>query len=401
MSNSQSQNILPKIQTTTKKENPSRNTNENNKKNKNFRLSNDISMKKSDDLIIKSLKQKNVKIIDEITKNSKRIKIIKKKVYKIIFVFRNEDFYITVKLNTLIKDMKKAICQLIGMNINKICLMYEDVDIDESNDEKTVDEYFDLKNIKFRPIIYIKKKFLLEAETSSYNLIPKSYIYKVKVINFPINQEIDLLSNENIDNVVNNFFKSYYSLNKTNNNLENNIYNYKIENILFDRNSEFLIEEEKKDPKESENPSYIVCFTSQDIAFDFNRYINALKLINPTFKEVKVNILPIPKKIIKIKGNNQNTVRSTIKYGVDYGLEEGDSLKKRNTKILKIIRNNYLQKEKLKKLKKNNSQSSITGIGPYLSLIDKERLAQKEDKKKWINPEGFISCVGKYSGIII
>ena len=401
MSNSQSQNILPKIQTTTKKENPSRNTNENNKKNKNFRLSNDISMKKSDDLIIKSLKQKNVKIIDEITKNSKRIKIIKKKVYKIIFVFRNEDFYITVKLNTLIKDMKKAICQLIGMNINKICLMYEDVDIDESNDEKTVDEYFDLKNIKFRPIIYIKKKFLLEAETSSYNLIPKSYIYKVKVINFPINQEIDLLSNENIDNVVNNFFKSYYSLNKTNNNLENNIYNYKIENILFDRNSEFLIEEEKKDPKESENPSYIVCFTSQDIAFDFNRYINALKLINPTFKEVKVNILPIPKKIIKIKGNNQNTVRSTIKYGVDYGLEEGDSLKKRNTKILKIIRNNYLQKEKLKKLKKNNSQSSITGIGPYLSLIDKERLAQKEDKKKWISPEGFISCVGKYSGIII
>ena len=183
--------------------------------------------------------------------------------------------------------------------------------------------------------------------------------------------------------------------------MDNNIYNYKIENILFDRNSEPEIEEEKKESKASENPSYIVSFTSQDIAFDFNRYINALKLVNPTFKEVKVNILPIPKKIIKIKSNNQNTVRSIIKYGVDYGLEEGDSLKKRNTKILKIIRNNYLQKEKLKKLKKNNSQSSITGIGPYLSLIDKERIAQKEDRKKWISPEGFISCVGKYSGIII
>ena len=402
MSNSQSQNILPKIQTTTKKEKLSRNTNENNKKNKNYRLSNDNMTRKTDDLIIKSLKENgSVKIIDEITKNSKRIKVIKKKVYKIVFVFRNEDFYITVKLNTLIKDMKKAICELIGMNINKICLMYEDIDIDESNDDKTVDEYFNLKNIKFRPIIYIKKKFQLEAETSSYNLIPKSYIYKVKVINFPINQEIDVLSNENIDNVVNNFFKSYYSLNKTNNYLDNNIYNYKIENILFDRNSEPEIEEEKKESKASENPSYIVSFTSQDIAFDFNRYINALKLVNPTFKEVKVNILPIPKKIIKIKSNNQNTVRSIIKYGVDYGLEEGDSLKKRNTKILKIIRNNYLQKEKLKKLKKNNSQSSITGIGPYLSLIDKERIAQKEDRKKWISPEGFISCVGKYSGIII
>ena len=397
MSNSQSQNVLPKIQSTTKEENLSRNAKVNNKKNKKSRFSIDNSVKNSGDLTLKSLNGNNsVKIIDEITNNSNRITVIKKKVYKIIFVFRNEDFYITVKLNTLIKDMKNAICQLIGMNINKICLMYDDIEIDETNDEKTVDEYFDLKNIKFRPIIYIKKKFLLGSETSSFNLILKSYIYKVKIINFPLNKENNLQLNNSIDNVVNNFFKSYYPLNKNNNNLEN-IYNYKIENILFDRNSDLKNEEEKKESKESENLSYIVSFFSQDIAFDFNRYVNALKLVNPFFKELKVNILPLPKKTIKLK-KNQNTVRTTIKYGVDYGLEDGN-LKKRNDNILKIIRNNYLKKEKLKKLKKNNSQSSITSIGPYLSLLDKERIAEKENRKKWIRPEGFISCVGKYSGI--
>ena len=397
MSNSQSQNVLPKIQSTTKEENLSRNVKVINKKNKKSRFSIDNSVKNSGDLTLKSLNGNNsVKIIDEITNNSNRITVIKKKVYKIIFVFRNEDFYITVKLNTLIKDMKNAICQLIGMNINKICLMYDDIEIDETNDEKTVDEYFDLKNIKFRPIIYIKKKFLLGSETSSFNLILKSYIYKVKIINFPLNKENNLQLNNSIDNVVNNFFKSYYPLNKNNNNLEN-IYNYKIENILFDRNSDLKNEEEKKESKESENLSYIVSFFSQDIAFDFNRYVNALKLVNPFFKELKVNILPLPKKTIKLK-KNQNTVRTTIKYGVDYGLEDGN-LKKRNDNILKIIRNNYLKKEKLKKLKKNNSQSSITSIGPYLSLLDKERIAEKENRKKWISPEGFISCVGKYSGI--
>ena len=125
-----------------------------------------------------------------------------------------------------------------------------------------------------------------------------------------------------------------------------------------------------------------------------------MKLFNEIFKDVKSNVIQNPKKILKIK-TNQNTLRTTLKYGIDYGLEEDKNLTKRNNKILKLLRINFLKKEQLKKLRRNNSQSNITCVGPYLSLMDKERLEEKENRKKWISPEGFISCVGKYSGIQI
>ena len=396
MSNAKQNNILPKIQSKTKKHKQTKNIVNKPKNNQNDIISANKILKSSDNINIQNhIEKTEVKIIDEVKQNLKRIDAIKKKVYKIIFVFRNEDFYVTVKLNTLIKNMRNAICQLIGMNVKKISLMYQDVEIDESYDEKTVEEYFNLKFIKYRPIVYIKKKFILEAETSPFNIIPKNYSYKVKVQNFPISREKNFESSDSIDNIVNNFFKSYYSVNNNNNNLEN-IYHYKIENVLLDNNPE----EEKKDQNENDNPSYIVCFSSQDIAFDFNRYINALKLVNNLFKDIKAIIIQNPKKVLKLK-TNQNTVRTTIKYGIDYGLEDETDLKKRNSKLLKLVRINFLKKEQLKKVRRNNSQSNITGVGPYLSSIDKERLEEKENRKKWMSPEGFISCVGKYSGIQI
>ena len=396
MSNAKQNNILPKIQSKTKKHKQTKNIVNKPKNNQNDIISANKILKSSDNIKIQNhIEKTEVKIIDEVKQNLKRIDAIKKKVYKIIFVFRNEDFYVTVKLNTLIKNMRNAICQLIGMNVKKISLMYQDVEIDESYDEKTVEEYFNLKFIKYRPIVYIKKKFILEAETSPFNIIPKNYNYKVKVQNFPISREKNFESSDSIDNVVNNFFKSYYSVNNNNNNLEN-IYHYKIENVLLDNNQE----EEKIVPNENDNPSYVVCFSSQDIAFDFNRYINALKLVNNIFKDIKAIIIQNPKKVLKLK-TNRNTVRTTIKYGIDYGLEDETDLKKRNSKLLKLVRINFLKKEQLKKVRRNNSQSNITGVGPYLSSIDKERLEEKEKRKKWMSPEGFISCVGKYSGIQI
>ena len=400
MSNKASDNALPKIPSTSKKK---KHIKEQPNKSNNIQIEQSSSniTKKADDLIIpKPINKKEVKIIDEVTKNSKRIQVIKKKVYKIIFVYNNEDFYITVKLNTLIKNVRNSICQLIGLNINKISLVYNDVVIDESHDNKTVDEFFNLKNIKFRPIVYIIKKRSIEMESSHFNIIPKNYNYKIRIQNYPINQENNFQSKDNLDNIINNFFKNYYSVNNNNNNLEN-IYHYKIEEESLNENEE---EEEKEEEKEENKkpieeviPTYIVCFSSQDIAFDFNRYINILKIVNPIFKEVKSNII-IPRKVIKTR-NKPNTIKGFIKYGVDYGLEEGMDLRKRNSKILKLVRQKYLKKEELRKLQKSSSQESITGIGPYLSILDKERLQRKEDKKKWINPDGFISCVGKYSGI--
>ena len=382
MSTKPSKNMLPKIRSHDRAEKTRNNTNKNNdyqtinsSQRSNYNKVNNINVQNL-------LTSTSVKVIDEVSKSSNRIDIIKKKIYKIIFVFRNEDFSLTVKLKTLIKDLKKEVCQLIGLNEEKLSLMYQDVEIDETYNDKTVDEYFDLKNIKFRPIVYIKRKFLIEnGESLHFNLIPKNYDYKIKIQNIP--------SGESIDKIVNNFFKTYYSLKNNNNNLEN-MYNYKIENILLDDSEEKI--------SEMDNHSYIVCFSSQDIAFDFNRYMSALKILNHKLKEVKSSIIPIAKKKIKLI-KKPNTVK-VIRYGVDYTSDE-PNLAKRNIKILQLIRSNYLEKEKIKRMKKNYSQSNITGTGPYLSQIDKERIEMKENRKKWISPEGFISCVGKYSGIQI
>ena len=383
MSTKPSKNILPKIRSHDQAEKKTRNNTNKNNDYQTINSSQRSNYNKVNNINVQNLlTSTSVKVIDEVSKSSNRIDIIKKKIYKIIFVFRNEDFSLTVKLKTLIKDLKKEVCQLIGLNEEKLSLMYQDVEIDETYNDKTVDEYFDLKNIKFRPIVYIKRKFLIEnGESLHFNLIPKNYDYKIKIQNIP--------SGESIDKIVNNFFKTYYSLKNNNNNLEN-MYNYKIENILLDDSEEKI--------SEMDNHSYIVCFSSQDIAFDFNRYMSALKILNHKLKEVKSSIIPIAKKKIKLI-KKPNTVK-VIRYGVDYTSDE-PNLAKRNIKILQLIRSNYLEKEKIKRMKKNYSQSNITGTGPYLSQIDKERIEMKENRKKWISPEGFISCVGKYSGIQI
>ena len=398
MSKKVSDNILPKISSSSKKKKQIKNQNSKLNNIKYEQKSSVVSGAIENVIIPKPAIKKKVKIIDEVTKFSNKIEVIKKKVYKINFVFNTEDYYITVKLNTLIKNIRSSICQLIGVSINKVCLEYQDTIIDESNDEKTVGEYFDLKHINFRPIVYVKKKFSVESDLSYFNIIPKNYNYKVRIQNYPINKENNYESKENLDNIINNFFKNYYSVNNNNNNLEN-IYHYKIED-----ESQYKMEEEEDEENklqtEQEPPTYIVCFSSQDIAFDFNRYVNMLKIINPTFKEIKSNVI-VPKKVIKKTRNKQNATRTYIKYGVDYGLEEGTDLMKRNNKILNLVRLNFLKKAELKKLRKSNSQESITGLGPYLSFTEIERIQKKEDKKKWINPEGFISCVGKYSGIKI
>ena len=394
MSNPNQNNLLPKVQLKTKKRKQGKNMTEKNNNNQSSKIDDSIS-KISEINSKNNIIKQGPKIIDEVTKGSQRIDIIKHKIYKIIFVFRNEDFYITVKLTTLIKNMKKSICQLIGLDTDKINLMYQNSVIDDSYGGKTVGEYFDLKNIKFRPIVYIIKKFRAKVDPSLFSMLIKTYDYKVKVQNYPIELDKNSESNNSIDNIINSFFKSCYSVNNNNNTLEN-IYHYKIEPISPDLDTE----EEKKDIKK-ENLTFFVCFSSQDIAFDFNRYMNALKLINNSFKDVKTQVIQNKKKIIKIRNDNQENTSMMIRYGIDYGLDDDTNLIKRYSKILRLVRMNYLKKEKFKKIRKNYSQPYINGVDTYFSLSEKARLEEKENKKKWICPEGFISCVGKYSGIQI
>ena len=334
-------------------------------------------------------KNNNLEVINELGKTEIRHNKIFQKNYKIIFVFRNEDFYITVKSNSTIKNLRLAISKLINLDIKQIGMMYEDKEIDISNDDKTVNNYFNFQKLRSRPIIYIKKKFVsnnnLNEDNLSYFLFKKTYNNRVKITNFPLASDTSIPTDENINNIINNFFKNNPSLGEDAQK-DNNL--YKIET-----GNENL--EDRKD-----NITYIIGFSSPDLAFDFNRYLTSLKLINPIYKDIKSNIISIKKRNNEFKiGNNSNnsSPKGNLRYGIDYNLDE-NNLTKRNSSILKLIRNNYLQRKKLKK-EKNNSQIYVNISGPYLSLFDKERIEEKENKKKWINPEGFISCVGKYSGI--
>ena len=47
-------------------------------------------------------------------------------IYNIIFVFRNEDFYISVKSNSTIKDIRLASSKLINIDIKQIPMIYKD-----------------------------------------------------------------------------------------------------------------------------------------------------------------------------------------------------------------------------------------------------------------------------------
>ena len=327
-------------------------------------------------------------IINEISNDRKKFIKLTQNVYKIILVFRNEDFYLSVKPDTIIKNLRLTISKLLNLDFKQVSMIFEDKEIDVSNDEKSINEYFNFKKLRSRPIIYIKKKFVSNNnnyinDNSSNFFLKKIYNNKVKITNFPSISDINVSIKDNINNVISNFFKSNSSFNDNIN--ENNQYRIENENYNLDEN----------------NNTYIIGFSSPDLAFDFNRYINSLKLINPIYKEVKSKIIFIKKRDnsdLKIKNNsNKNTSRGNLRYGIDYNLEE-NNLTKRNSNILKLIRNNFLKRKLLKK-EKNNSQIFINISGPYLSSFDKDIIEQKENKKKWINPEGFISCVGKYSGI--
>ena len=230
----------------------------------------------------------NLEVINEFGKTEIKKNKIFHTNYKLIFVFRNEDFYITVKSNSTIKNLRLAISKLINLDIKQIGMIYEDKEIDISNDEKTVDNYFNFQKLRSRPIIYIKKKFISNNSSEdnlSNFLFRKNYNNRVKITNFPQASDSDIPTEENINNIINNFFKNNPSLGDAQK--ENNLYKIEAGNNNL---------EDKKD-----NSIYIIGFSSPDLAFDFNRYLTSLKLINPIYKDIKSNIISIKKEILNLK----------------------------------------------------------------------------------------------------
>ena len=301
----------------------------------------------------------STKIIDETPK--KVIEPNKKNFsYKLIFIYKNEDYYITLKPNCKICDMKEIISKQINLDKDKIILFYKDKEIEEINRNVPVNKYINFTKLKSRPIIYVKKKYINNinsfnnSDIYKFNLI--NYENKIKIINYPTMSKSKLTAEEDLFNIVSDFCKN------------NSI------------SSGFHID------KNDDKPDliyYTISFASSDIVFDFNRYFTSLKISNPIFKDTKTVMILSKKK----KKNLNNNIIETKK------------LRKQN------INEIYEQKRRSGEMKRNllnmNINRFINNTGPYITPYDQLRFDEKENKKRWINPKGFFNSVNKYSGIKI
>ncbi len=297
-------------------------------------------------------------IIDE---NSKiGIESIKRRIsYKIIFIYRNEDYYITIKPNCKISEIKEIISKEINLDKDKIILIYKDKEIDDTNRNVPVKNIINFAKLKSRPILYVKKKYVNNLNSLNnlnlfkFNLL--NYENKIKIINYPTMSNSKLTADEDLFNIVSEFCKN------------NSI------------TSAFHIE------KNDDNPDlvyHLIYFASSDIVFDFNRYFTSLKITNPLFKNTKAVM------ILSKRKNNYNNINSAM---------ENKRIKKKTYKEV------YEEKRKSGEMKRNflnmNINRFINNSGPYITPYDQFKLDEKENKKKWLNPKGFISSVNKYSGI--
>ena len=277
--------------------------------------------------------------------------------YKIIFIYKNEDHYITLKPNCKISDIKEIVSKEINLDKDKIILIYKDKEMDEINRNMPVNKIINFSKLKSRPIIYVKKKYINNNSINGldiYKFNALNYENKIKIINYPTMSNSNLSVDEDLFNIVSDFCKN------------NSI------------TSAFQIE------KNDDNPDliyHLISFASSDIVFDFNRYFTSLKISNSIFKDTKAVMILSKRKIRNIVNNSF----------------DGKKIRKRSNNEV------YEQKKKNGEMKRNllnmNINRYINNSGPYITPYDQFKNDEKENKKKWLNPKGFITSVNKYSGI--
>ena len=292
----------------------------------------------------KEEKKKNIfiktKIIDEVPKDQILQNKIKNVFHKIVFVFHNKDYFLKVKPELKIKDMINKIKQHLNAENETLSLKYKDNEISEKYNDFTVKQFFNFPQNKSRPIIYVKIKRIinnysndnLSSEIDKYSIFYKrNYDNKIKISNYPVITDINLGLNEDIYNIINTFLKENNILSdftcerkeeKENNKKNNNNNEIKVvvpmENNDLENNNDIQIlnnndnndnnnsndnnlQENKSEDIINNTISYIIGFPSPDIAFDFNRYLNALRLMNPVLSNIKIQVLLSKKKSQKKK----------------------------------------------------------------------------------------------------
>ena len=349
------------------------------------------------------------KIIDELPKN--KIYEIKnvKTVYRLVYVFKNEDGFINVKPDTKIINVIKRISKKINTPPEKFYIKYNENTLTETDNDLTVKQYFDFPKNKSRPILYIKMKSLNNANantnnnylSNSYDAINKSnlygkssYINKVKITNYPSMVNINVSANDDIYNIVNAFFKEVK--------INSDFYVERKEQEKKYYSQQVIEEEEEDNLALNDNTIiiYYVSFPTPDIAFDFKRYLTILKLVNPTFKDIKLELVIGHKKSNKkikkliIEEPTKNTLM-----GIYSNLEASNPLEK-NKEVIAKIRNNYINSQ-MHKINNINiyRYGYLNSASPYSTPYEEVIKEKHENRKKWLNPKGFISSVNKYSGV--
>ena len=349
------------------------------------------------------------KIIDELPKNelydNKKIKVA----YRLVFVFKNEDVSINVKPETKLINVIKKISSKIKIPFQKIYINYNDKTLTEKDYEATVKQFFGFPKNKSRPILYVKLKSLTEDIVNKYNYLNNSsdsinkskyytktsYPNKVKISNYPSLIDINVSASDDIYNIINAFLKeakinSDFFVERKEDKKENDI------NI----NSNESNEQDSNVVETNENISiiYIVGFPTPDVAFDFNRYMSILKLVNPTFKNIKIKLLIGNKKSLKNKQIEYEEQKKSL-IGI-YSNLDATNPEEKNIKVIAKIRDNFINNQ-MHKMNNINiyRYGYLNSASPYITPYDEVIKEKHENKKRWLNPRGFISSVNKYSGI--
>ena len=226
--------------------------------------------------------------------------------FNLDFIYRREKYTLkNLYSNYLISKIKKLISKKLSIEIPFIHIYYQDKEI--ANDKLNV--YDLIKNNK-------TKYFLVKKES-------------------PINENV-------------------ISLN-TNVHLLHKVKCYEIKDIkdFSDKIETFFIDRclDKHYVCEPLNENcYEVCFSCEDICFQFKRYISTLKRIDNNYLSTKCELIPFDK---------SNLINSKIKNDTN------------NDNSYKIKKSEFINK------------------GPYMTYEEIQRKNEKEEKKKWINKNGF------------
>ena len=371
------------------------------------------------------------KVVNELPKNDVLENKIVNVIYKIVYVYNNQDNFMKVKPELKISSIINRISKKLNVSQDQLILTYRDQDINAKYYDMTVKEFFNFPKNKSRPILYVRIKQTKDsnnikasssAEFEKYIFCKKSYDNKIKIINYPSLTDLSVGINDDIYSIVNEFLKevnvtSDFTCERKEENKDKNDINVDSKSNNIDEQNSNLnnenntLEENKSDINLNSNNNdtnkstviYIIGFPSPDLAFDFNRYMNSLRLINPTFKNIKIQVLLSKKKSKKNKTIDDETYKRNnhnYRYGASLNLEEQD-LEKRNIEILNIVRNNFLNNRMNEIMKGNNNSNYLNISTPYTTPYDERIKEEHENRKKWLSPKGFISSVNKYSGIHI